>query len=110
MKFSLQTGISIALTTIAIWGLSFASQLFVSPSFLAANPGIDQRFSAINFSIQNAFNGVFLWNTGTNISPITLSLGTGTRTCSTRINGYYYNNQRGARLWPLDSTSLTTLQ
>lgn len=60
----------------------------------------------------NDFVGIIFWQTGENLSPaqnITISGWAQSINCSTHLRGIYYNNQRGRRIWPLDTWNLATL-
>lgn len=64
----------------------------------------------------NNFVGIIFWQTGLNVSPqqeITINSGTVLEkkiACSEQLRGIYYNNQRGRRIWPLDTGNLQILQ
>lgn len=72
------------------------------------------NFSAVHFgSAGNDFGGGTFWvSTQKKLEdPIIIQSPNGDKiTCSTHIQGYYYNSQRGERLWPLDEPSLLSLQ
>lgn len=75
-----------------------------------------QRFSEIHFAGPgNDFGGSVFWLDAKNLSTwFILEHSTGAtyerRSCMTQVRGIYYNNQRGLRLWPLDTASLTMLR
>lgn len=64
----------------------------------------------------NSFVGVIFWQTGITLStPETINIsswgfGQQSIVCSTQLRGIYYNNQRGRRIWPLDTGNLNILQ
>ena len=69
---------------------------------------LKQRFSEVNFvGGGNDFGGAILWLQAEKVwwTGITISYGSDTRTCQTRVRWVYYNNQRGMRLRPLDATT-----
>lgn len=76
-------------------------------------PNIENNYASTNFIYGgNSFAGLIFWTTPTILSTpesISISWGTQSISCTTRINGIYYNNQRGRRIWPLDTWSLATL-
>lgn len=75
-----------------------------------------QRFSEVNFvGPGNDFGGAIFWLDVKNLATgAILDYSTGAtyekKSCMTQVRGIYYNNQRGLRLWPLDSASLTMLK
>lgn len=89
-----------------------ANTLSFPAGLMTAFPGIDQQYSTVNFNVQNAFNGIFLWRTNKTLTtPVTVTIGSTTIAwCTQQLQGLYYNNQRGFRLWPLDQNTLTGMQ
>lgn len=64
----------------------------------------------------NNFVGIIFRQSGVQLStPETITINSGnvgmqTIRCSEKLRGIYYNNQRGRRIWPLDTGNLDTLQ
>lgn len=73
---------------------------------------LGQYFSKVHFNVGgNDFGGGFFWLPAENLStPQEIRVGNQIKECSMRVRGYYYNAQRGERLWPLDETSKKELQ
>ncbi|MCX6824196.1 MAG: hypothetical protein NT085_03640 [candidate division SR1 bacterium] len=60
----------------------------------------------------NNFVGIIFWSGSETVSPvenITINGGAQSINCSTHLRGIYYNNQRGRRIWPLDTGNLALL-
>ena len=58
----------------------------------------------------NDFAGIIFWGPMTPLStPQNITIGVQSINCSTQLNGLYYNNERGRRLWPLDTGDLAIL-
>lgn len=69
------------------------------------------KFSLVHFMTPgNNFVGSSFWLTSKSIPWITITLNGNTKTCTKQIRWLYFNSQRGKRLRPLDSESLTLLQ
>lgn len=70
-------------------------------------------YSNVHFNYWgNNFIGIIFWQeneTGYN-EPITINGWTQTIRCTEKLRGIYYNNQRGRRVWPLDTGNLQILQ
>lgn len=76
------------------------------------NKNLEDSFSTVHFSINgNDFGGGFFWNeTKILATPQTIKdHDQREMICNGQIRGYYYNSQRGERLWPLDEDSKTEL-
>lgn len=77
------------------------------------NSNLKWRFSWIHFtSLWNDFGGgVFweVWSTSTT-NTVTISLDGVDKCWTQQVKWLYYNNARGARLWPLDQDTLNTLK
>lgn len=65
---------------------------------------LKERFSKIHFSLGgNDFGGGIIWLPTEELSaPQSLQINGQSYNCTTKIRGYYYNSQRGERVWPLD--------
>lgn len=65
---------------------------------------LSKYFSKTHFSLWgNNFGGGVIWLPTEELSqPQSISINNQTHNCSTKIRGYYYNSQRGDRVWPLD--------
>lgn len=65
------------------------------------------KFSTVHFNVWgNDFGGGFFWTEAKNLSTPQMVTANGERLlCSAQIRGFYYNSQRGERLWPLDTDS-----
>lgn len=69
---------------------------------------LSKHFSKTHFTLNgNNFGGGIIWLPTEELSTpqsirINNQINNQTYTCSTKIRGYYYNSQRGERLWPLD--------
>ena len=65
------------------------------------------KFSTVHFNVWgNDFGGGFFWTEAKNLSTPQMITANGERLlCSAQIRGFYYNSQRGERLWPLDTDS-----
>ncbi|MCS6982572.1 MAG: hypothetical protein NZL83_00090 [Candidatus Absconditabacterales bacterium] len=71
---------------------------------------VKQFFSPIHFvGGGNDFGGGF-FGIGTKDRTQTISLNGETITCKRQIIGFYFNSQRGNRLWPLDQETLNQLK
>lgn len=76
---------------------------------------LDQYFSTVHFSVaKNDFWGGIFWLPSEELATpqiIKTKIGGSEQvlTCSSRVRGYYYNSQRGERLWPLDTQSQAEL-
>lgn len=60
----------------------------------------------------NDFVGIIFWQTGLTLStPETISINGWAQAiqCTEQLRGIYYNNQRGRRVWPLDTGNLAIL-
>jgi len=68
---------------------------------------LTNKFSTVHFNVWgNDFGGGFFWTEAKNLSTPQLVTANGERLlCSAQIRGFYYNSQRGERLWPLDTDS-----
>ena len=71
------------------------------------NQALANRFSTVHFNVGgNDFWGGFFWTEAKNLSTPQMVTANGERLlCSAQIRGFYYNSQRGERLWPLDTDS-----
>ena len=65
------------------------------------------KFSTVHFNVWgNDFGGGFFWTEAKNLSTPQEVRANGEKLlCSAQIRGFYYNSQRGERLWPLDTDS-----
>lgn len=65
------------------------------------------KFSTVHFNVWgNDFGGGFFWTEAKNLStPQKVTANDERLLCSAQIRGFYYNSQRGERLWPLDTDS-----
>jgi cysteine-rich repeat protein len=90
---------------------TYALTLAFPNSLTTLYPGIDGQYSPVNFNVQNGFWGMFFWRNNVTVAPTTVQVGIQTVTgCTQQLRGLYYNNQRWARLWPIDQNTLTGLQ
>ena len=78
------------------------------------NQALANRFSTVHFNVGgNDFWGGFFWtDTKALATPqiITTTANWEKLSCTDQVRGFYYNSQRGERLWPLDEDSKTDLQ
>jgi len=105
--------IFLTLIVALIWlSISHATTLSFPSGLTTAFPGIDQQYSTVNFNVQNAFNGIFLWRANKTLTtPVTVTIGSTTISgCTQQLQGLYYNNQRWFRLRPIDQNTLTGMQ
>lgn len=65
------------------------------------------KFSTVHFNVWgNDFGGGFFWTEAKALATPQEVTAKGERLrCSAQIRGFYYNSQRGERLWPLDTDS-----
>ena len=65
------------------------------------------KFSTVHFNVWgNDFGGGFFWTEAKALATPQEVTANGERLrCSAQIRGFYYNSQRGERLWPLDTDS-----
>lgn len=65
------------------------------------------KFSTVHFNVWgNDFGGGFFWTEAKTLATPQEVTANGERLrCSAQIRGFYYNSQRGERLWPLDTDS-----
>lgn len=65
------------------------------------------KFSTVHFNVWgNDFGGGFFWTEAKALATPQVVTAKGERLlCSAQIRGFYYNSQRGERLWPLDTDS-----
>ena len=71
------------------------------------NQALANRFSTVHFNVGgNDFWGGFFW-TDTKVlsTPQIITTKWETLSCTDQVRGFYYNSQRGERLWPLDTDS-----
>lgn len=72
------------------------------------------KFSTVHFNVWgNDFGGGFFWTEAKNLSTPQIITTTANRealSCTDQVRGFYYNSQRGERLWPLDEESKTDLK
>ena len=70
------------------------------------------KFSTVHFNVWgNDFGGGFFWTEAKALAtPQEVSANGERLLCSVQIRGFYYNSQRGERLWPLDEESKTDLK
>ena len=68
---------------------------------------LSNKFSTVHFNVWgNDFGGGFFWTEAKNLATPQEVTANGERLrCSAQIRGFYYNSQRGERLWPLDTDS-----
>ena len=78
------------------------------------NQALANRFSTVHFNVGgNDFWGGFFWtDTKVLATPqiITTTDNWESLSCTDQVRGFYYNSQRGERLWPLDKDSKTDLE
>lgn len=65
------------------------------------------KFSTVHFNVWgNDFGGGFFWTEAKALAtPQEVTVNGERLRCSAQIRGFYYNSQRGERLWPLDTDS-----
>ena len=65
------------------------------------------KFSTVHFNVWgNDFGGGFFWTEAKALTtPQEVTANDERLLCSAQIRGFYYNSQRGERLWPLDTDS-----
>lgn len=65
------------------------------------------KFSTVHFNVWgNDFGGGFFWTEAKALAtPQVVTANDERLLCSAQIRGFYYNSQRGERLWPLDTDS-----
>ena len=65
------------------------------------------KFSTVHFNVWgNDFGGGFFWTEAKALAtPQVVTANSERLLCSAQIRGFYYNSQRGERLWPLDTDS-----
>jgi len=65
------------------------------------------KFSTVHFNVWgNDFGGGFFWTEAKTLAtPQEVTANDERLLCSAQIRGFYYNSQRGERLWPLDTDS-----
>lgn len=65
------------------------------------------KFSTVQFNVWgNDFGGGFFWTEAKALAtPQEVTANDERLLCSAQIRGFYYNSQRGERLWPLDTDS-----
>lgn len=77
------------------------------------NQALANRFSTVHFNVGgNDFWGGFFWTEAKKLSTpqiITTTANWEALSCTDQVRGFYYNSQRGERLWPLDTESKTDL-
>ena len=76
------------------------------------NQALANRFSTVHFNVGgNDFWGGFFW-TDTKVlsTPQIITANWEKLSCTDQVRGFYYNSQRGERLWPLDEDSKTDLK
>ncbi|MDO4713706.1 MAG: hypothetical protein Q4B28_03515 [bacterium] len=80
--------------------------------FDLAGAYLDKSFSAVHFNVGgDDFGGGIFWQRSEDLTePVILDYNGTNLACLTQLKGFYYNSQRGERLWPLDQTSLEKLQ
>ena len=68
---------------------------------------LTNKFSTVHFNVWgNDFGGGFFWTEAKALATPQVVTANGERLlCSAQIRGFYYNSQRGERLWPLDTDS-----
>ena len=68
---------------------------------------LTNKFSTVHFNVWgNDFGGGFFWTEAKALATPQEVTANGERLrCSAQIRGFYYNSQRGERLWPLDTDS-----
>ena len=76
------------------------------------NQALANRFSTVHFNVGgNDFWGGFFWtDTKVLATPQIITANWETLSCTDQVRGFYYNSQRGERLWPLDEDSKTDLK
>lgn len=69
------------------------------------------QYSSVHFMAPgNNFPWHIFWLASKSIEGMTINLGWDSKTCTKQLRGIYFNSQRGKRLWPLDSDTLTLLR
>jgi len=110
--------IILSLAIFIVWAFfgiywSHADNLPFGSTLTGMFPGIESNYSSIHFKYWgNDFAGMFFRTTGTNLTtPETIHMSWSAQTinCYQKINGIYYNNQRGRKIWPLDTGNLAKL-
>ncbi len=78
---------------------------------------LDQFFSFVHFNVAgNDFGGGFFWLPVEKLTnPVTIKTRNKNgeeevKICHNKVRGFYYNSQRGERLWPLDDASRLALK
>lgn len=77
------------------------------------NPYLEKNFSKGHMAnVGNDFGAGFLWLPSKDIgdNPKILKIDNTTYTCRLQVRGFYYNTQRGARLWALDQDTQKILK
>jgi len=100
------------LGVIGIVAITHASGIIITPNNMnTIIPNFTSKINAINFNRWgNSFHGVVIWSgTQTLDTPQTVSYGETTISCTKKVSGIYYNNQRWAIRRPLDNTTHTAL-
>ena len=71
------------------------------------NQALANRFSTVHFNVGgNDFWGGFFWtDTKVLATPQIITANWEKLSCTDQVRGFYYNSQRGERLWPLDEES-----
>ena len=71
------------------------------------NQALANRFSTVHFNVGgNDFWGGFFWtDTKVLATPQIITANWESLSCTNQVRGFYYNSQRGERLWPLDEES-----
>ena len=71
------------------------------------NQALANRFSTVHFNVGgNDFWGGFFWtDTKVLATPQIITAKWESLSCTDQVRGFYYNSQRGERLWPLDEES-----
>lgn len=78
-----------------------------------SSQSLKNNFSTIHFNAGgNDFWGGTLWiSTQKKLdAPITITTNEDSRECLIKLEGLYFNSQRGERLWPLDENTLNSLK
>lgn len=106
----------LTIIVVLIWSLYAISQAEIMLNFTNINmPSLQDKVSLVHFTAPgNNFVGSFLRLPTKSIPDITIEVtGTGytdTKICTKQVRGLYFNSQRGKRIWPLDTETLTLLK
>lgn len=97
---------------IILWALYAISQANMVLNFTNLNiSSFEDKFSSVHFMAPgNNFVGNIFRLANKSVSPTTITLAGDTKVCTKQVRGIYFNSQRGKRLRPLDTDTLTLLK